>query len=72
LFDTYEKAALKISKSQLGMWGGAGISTSICKGLNIYLELRYEKTDGINGEDFIAVTKSNVTSFQLLFGLASK
>ena len=72
LFDTYQDEALGISKSEPGMWGGAGISKSIGKGLNLNLELRFEKTDGINGEDFFAVTKSNVTSFQFLIGISTK
>ena len=72
LFDTYQDKALVISKSEPGIWGGAGISKSIGKGLNLNLEIRFEKTDGINGEDFLAVTKSNVTSFHFLIGISTK
>lgn len=72
LFDTYQNEALVLSKSQPGFWGGAGISKSVGKKMNIFVEFRFEKTDGINGEDFVAVTKSNVTSFQILLGISTK
>jgi hypothetical protein len=73
LFDTYyHDEALKISKYQPGVWGGAGISKSIGKILNVYAELRFERTDGINEEDFIAITKANVSNVLFVIGLTSK
>jgi hypothetical protein len=72
LFHTYEEDALEIGKSQVGIWGGAGISTSVGKSMNIYLELRYERTDGINGIDYIAITKANVSNIMFTIGIASK
>jgi hypothetical protein len=72
LSDTYQREALEISKTRLGVWAGAGLMKSIGKGLNAYIEFRYERTDGINAEDFVAVTKSNVTSFQFIIGLSTR
>jgi len=72
LFDTYEEDALEIGKSQMGIWGGAGISVSAGKSMSIYLEFRYERTDGINGIDYIAITKANVSNIIFTIGLASK
>jgi hypothetical protein len=70
--NTDRDEALAISKTQPGFWGGAGLMTSFGKAVNAYIEFRYEKTDGINAEDFLAVTKANVTSFQFIIGLTSK
>jgi hypothetical protein len=70
--NTERKEALAISKTQPGFWAGAGLMTSSGKAVNAYIEFRFEKTDGINAEDFISVTKANVTSFQLIIGLISK
>ena len=70
--NTYNDEALKIAKNQLGMWGGAGISKSLGKGLTAHIELRYELADGINAEPFTNIKKSNVTSFQFIVGLATK
>lgn len=66
------KEALEISKTQPGFWGGLGLMTSVGKGMNAYIEFRYEKTDGVNSEDFFAVTKANVTNFQFIIGLTTK
>ena len=73
LFDTYHHGeALEISKYQPGIWGGAGISKSIGKSMSVYIELRYERTDGINAEDFIAITKSNVSNVLFVIGLNTR
>jgi hypothetical protein len=73
LFDTYQHdQALEISKTQAGIWGGAGISKSISKGLNVYIELRYEKTDGINAEDFILVEEANVKNILFVIGFSTR
>ena len=66
------KEALEISKTQPGFWGGLGLMTSVGKGMSAYIEFRYEKTDGVNSEDFFAVTKANVTNFQFIIGLTTK
>lgn len=72
LFDTYNEEALGISKTQPGIWGGIGLVKPVGRGMNAYIEFRFEKTDGINSEDFLAVTKANVTNFQLIIGLTTK
>jgi hypothetical protein len=72
LFNTYEKEALEISKSQLGAWGGAGLSASLGKGLKAFIELRYEKQQGINATNYVELKRSDVTNIQFIIGLTSK
>ena len=40
--------ALPIRINQLGFWGGLGVIKSIAKKLSVFVELRYEQTDGIS------------------------
>lgn len=71
--ESFTAEALEIKNGQLGVWGGCGVTTSISKKLNTFLELRYEHTDGlsqpvIHGLDAL---QSNITNIQILIGIRS-
>lgn len=71
--ESFTAEALEIKKGQLGIWGGFGITTSISKKLNTFLELRYEHTDGvsqsvIHGQKAL---QSDITNIQLFIGIRS-
>jgi hypothetical protein len=45
---TYNNQALTINANQLGLWGGCGVSKSVNSKINAFIELRYERTDGVS------------------------
>lgn len=70
---TNEREALTIKNLQFGLWGGFGVVKFINKKLNVFLELRYERTDGVapipvdpNG------LNSKISNFQILIGIRPK
>jgi hypothetical protein len=66
----YKNEALPVKSSQLGMWGGAGIIKSIGKNINLFVECRFEKTNGIAAPTPFYVLKS--TSSDILFNIGLK
>jgi hypothetical protein len=70
---TYIGDAFDIKSNQLGLWGGFGILKSISGKLNAFVELRYERTDGITQYSLDRQTglTSQITNFQVLIGVRS-
>lgn len=68
---TYESEAFTVKENQFGIWGGIGVVKSISDKLSGYLELRYEKTDGITQNPLVIPTglKSSITNFYFLIGI---
>jgi Outer membrane protein beta-barrel domain len=66
--------ALKITKGQMGFWGGLGFVTPVHKKLDAFVEVRYEQTEGITLlHDLIAAPlKCGITNFQITIGLRVK
>jgi hypothetical protein len=70
---TYEYEALAIKDKQFGLWGGGGVIKSINNKLNAFIELRYERTDGI--APFSVVSDgppSKISNFQILIGIRTR
>ncbi len=57
--------------NQLGVWGGCGISKSIHDKLNVFVEFRYEQTDGISQglRGAQSDLQSKIMNFQILIGI---
>jgi Outer membrane protein beta-barrel domain len=72
--ETYSNEALPIKENQLGLWGGCGVLKSISNKLNVFVELRYEQTDGValNQINTQADLQSKITNFQILIGIRTK
>lgn len=74
---TEEEEAIQINKNQFGYWGGIGVKKQMNKGLILFAEIRYEKTNGINGYEkgnfgmalFAPSISSRVQNIQVLIGL---
>lgn len=72
--ETHTKDPLIIPNNQLGLWGGFGVSKSVSKKLNAFVELRYEQTNGISHGVTVAQLDviSKITNIQLLIGIRTK
>lgn len=73
IVNTNENEALAIKNKQFGLWGGCGLLKSVNNKLNVFLELRYEQTDGIapSSVDSQGLT-SKISNFQILIGIRTK
>jgi hypothetical protein len=72
--ETFKNEALSIKKNQLGIWGGLGVIRSINNNLNVFVELRYEQTDGVSQNSIQphADLQSAIANFQVLIGIRTK
>ena len=72
--NTNENEALVIKNAQFGLWGGCGLLKSINSKLSAFIELRYEKTDGIskNSFDTHSDLQSKISNFQIIIGIRTK
>ena len=70
--DTNENEALAIKNKQFGLWGGCGVIKSVNNKLNVFLELRYEQTDGIAPFSVTQGLNSKISNFQILIGIRTK
>lgn len=70
---TNESEALVINSRQLGLWGGCGVLKSINNKLNVFIELRYEQTDGITQFSIDSQgLNSRISNFQIFIGIRTK
>lgn len=72
--ETFNGEALEMKKNQVGYWGGIGVLKSVNKRLNAFVELRYEKTDGITENSINPQTllRTKITNYQVLLGIKLK
>lgn len=71
-FLTSEDYALNIQKTQLGFWCGLGTMVGMTSELSGFIELRYERTNGIGGPPGGRIGSqvvSQVSNFQIFLGL---
>ena len=62
--------ALPISSNQIGFWGGLGIRKSITPNLRVFLETRYEQTNGFaESSDPNERLRSQIQNFQIVLGI---
>jgi hypothetical protein len=71
---TFIDKSLEIKPFQFGLWGGLGVLKSINKKKNAFLELRFEKTNGlISGTSALPPSlKSSIANFQITVGIRGK
>lgn len=61
--------ALPITSLQLGYWGGVGVTKFITSKLRVFLELRYEHTNGVARPDPNESLRSRIHNFQITLGV---
>jgi hypothetical protein len=71
---TFQQPALHFRKNQLGIWGGLGVTKSINTSLDVFIELRFEETEGLSGSVFDAqpTSPSKIRNIQILIGIKTK
>ncbi len=73
VFNTYEREALEITNRPLGFWGGLGVMGSISSKLNAFVEIRYEKAEGITKYTVDELdVDSKITNLQVFIGIRTK
>lgn len=71
--NTNENEALAIKNKQVGLWGGCGVLKSINNKLNAFIELRYERTDGIEPSPLnLQGLYSKISNLQIFIGIRTK
>lgn len=66
---TYESEGFSVKGNQLGIWGGVGVVKSVSNKVSGYIELRYEKTDGITQNSLLTGLNSSIKNFYFLIGI---
>lgn len=67
--ETYENEALYIRNQQFGIWAGVGAKKKITSKLIAQIEVRYERTNGIEGQNINPFLDSSIENIQLLLSL---
>jgi len=72
--NTSMNEALNFNNQQLGYWASFGFLRPVSNKLNAFVELRYERTNGISNSTFVPQKGlgSNVINYQIIFGIRTK
>jgi hypothetical protein len=72
--ETFKDKAVPLKKNQIGIFGGSGALFAINRKLDGFVELRYERTDGISDSALraLSLVKSEIANVQIIIGVSTK